>query len=78
MFSMWIPLLTSFQTVLSRLMLAMMDYYRRNGWGLASPVLKAEMDVLYLLYGMLHNACQQIERLYHILGTSKSPIDFLF
>ena len=63
--------MTPFQAGLSRLVSNIMDYYRRCGWSLASPVLKAEMSVLYLLYGMLHNACQQIDRLYHILGTSK-------
>ena len=63
--------MTPFQAGLSRLMSDIMDYYRRYGWGLASSVLKAEMNVLYLLYGMLYNACQQLDRLYHILGTSE-------
>lgn len=60
-----------FQSGLARLMSCIMEYYRSYGWSLSSAVLKAEMNVLYVLYGMLFNACQQIDRLYHILGTSE-------
>ena len=68
---MWIHLVGPFQIGLARLMSSLMEYYRSYGRGLTSTVLKAEMSLLYVLYGMLFNACQQVDRLYHILGTSE-------
>ena len=64
-----------FNQRLSRFNSEIFEYYGQNGWSIFVKTLCSEMDVLYLLFNLLLDACRRLDRLYNVLGASTYYIE---